>query len=76
MLSNKGIKVVSLDLPTRDLISSEGRLMLQMFSAFAEFEKSRIRDRIMEGLAKADGNKLGRPASNKLNQLRSTKVQG
>ena len=53
MLSNKGIKVVSLDLPTRDLISSEGRLMLQMFSAFAEFEKSRIRDRIMEGLAKA-----------------------
>ena len=78
MLTNKGIKVVSLDLPTRDLTSPEGKLMLQMFSAFAEFEKSRIRERTMEGLAKAkaDGTKLGRPAFNKLHQLRSMKAQG
>ncbi|EGH00122.1 resolvase2C putative [gamma proteobacterium IMCC2047] len=42
-LSGKGIKVVSLDLPTSDLTSAEGKLMLQMFTAFAEFEKNRIR---------------------------------
>ena len=37
--------------------------MLQLFSSFAEFEKSRIRERTMEGLAKAkaEGKKLGRP---------------
>jgi len=64
-LAEKGIKVVSLDLPTSDLTSSEGKLMLQMFSAFAEFEKNRIRERTMDGLAQAkkDGKKLGRPAA-------------
>jgi len=63
MLVDKGIDVVSLDLPVRDLSSSEGRLMLQMFSAFAEFEKSRITERTKEGLerAKREGKKLGRP---------------
>jgi len=37
--------------------------MLQMFSAFAEFEKNHIRERTMDGLtqAKKDGKKLGRP---------------
>lgn len=37
--------------------------MLQMFSAFAEFEKSRITERTKEGLerAKKEGKKLGRP---------------
>ena len=36
--------------------------MLQMFSAFAEFERNRIRARTKEGLerAKAQGKKLGR----------------
>ena len=64
-LTEKSIKLISLDLPVSDLSSSEGRLMLQLFSAFAEFEKSRIRERTMEGLerAKAQGKKLGRPTS-------------
>lgn len=37
--------------------------MLQVFSAFAEFERGRIRERTQEGLekAKANGIKLGRP---------------
>jgi DNA invertase Pin-like site-specific DNA recombinase len=63
MLINKGIKVICLDLPVRDLSSPEGKLMLQLFSSFAEFEKSRIRERTMEGLAKAkaEGKRLGRP---------------
>ncbi|EKA7384574.1 recombinase family protein [Vibrio parahaemolyticus] len=64
-LTAKKIKVVSLDLPVSDLSSAEGKLMLQMFSAFAEFERNRIRERTQEGLnrAKAEGKKLGRPAA-------------
>ncbi|NHH88994.1 recombinase family protein [Pseudoalteromonas sp. MB47] len=63
MLINKGVKVHCLDLPTRDLSTAEGKLMLQMFSAFAEFERSRIRERVKEGLAraKAEGRPCGRP---------------
>ena len=65
ILTDKGIKVVCLDLPVADLSSSEGKLMLQMFSAFAEFERNRIRERTKEGLerAKAQGKKLGRPVA-------------
>ncbi|MEZ2887701.1 recombinase family protein [Escherichia coli] len=69
MLVDKGIDVVSLDLPVRNLSSAEGKLMLQMFSAFAEFEKSRIIERTKEGLVRArkEGKTLGRPvASNTL----------
>ncbi|GAB7217755.1 recombinase family protein [Dickeya oryzae] len=63
MLMEKKIDVVSLNLPTYNLASAEGKLMLQMFSAFAEFEKSRITERTKEGLerAKKEGKKLGRP---------------
>lgn len=63
-LTKRGIKVISLDLPIKDLSSSEGKLMLQMFSAFAEFERNRIRERTKEGLnrAKSEGKKLGRPS--------------
>jgi DNA invertase Pin-like site-specific DNA recombinase len=62
-LSNMGVKVISLDLPAKDLTSSEGKLMLQMFSAFAEFEKSRIAERTREGQARAkkEGKVIGRP---------------
>ncbi|HCG6643295.1 recombinase family protein [Vibrio parahaemolyticus] len=66
LLTDKGVKVVCLDLPVADLSSAEGKLMLQMFSAFAEFERNRIRERTKEGLerAKAQGKKLGRPKAN------------
>lgn len=65
VLGKKSIKVVCLDLPVADLSCAEGKLMLQMFSAFAEFERNRIRERTKEGLerAKAEGKKLGRPAA-------------
>ena len=71
LLINKGIKVICLDLPVRDLSSSEGKLMLQLFSSFAEFERSRIRERTLEGLAKAkaQGKKLGRPIAEKTTKL-------
>lgn len=63
LLTDKGVKVVCLDLPVADLSSAEGKLMLQMFSAFAEFERNRIRERTKEGLdrAKLEGKRLGRP---------------
>lgn len=39
------------------------KIMLQMFTAFAEFEKARIAERTQAGLvrAKAEGKKLGCP---------------
>lgn len=70
LLTDKGIKVVCLDLPVADLSSAEGKLMLQMFSAFAEFERNRIRERTKEGLerAKTQGKKLGRPEAHATTQ--------
>lgn len=64
-LIEKGVKVHCLDLPVSDLSSAEGRLMLQVFGAFAEFERNRIRERTKETLAKkkAEGVKLGRPVA-------------
>jgi len=63
MLTDKEIKVVCLDLPVKDLSSPEGKLILQMIASFAEFEKGRLLERTMDGLAraKANGVKLGRP---------------
>ncbi|MGF1831112.1 recombinase family protein [Photobacterium angustum] len=74
LLTDKGIKVVCLDLPVADLSSAEGKLVLQMFSAFAEFERNRIRERTKEGIerAKAQGKKLGRPEA----QATTLSVQG
>ena len=79
MLVDKDIDVVSLDLPVRNLASAEGKLMLQMFSAFAEFEKSRIIERTKEGLARAktEGKKLGRPAAtNTVKRVQEAKAKG
>jgi DNA invertase Pin-like site-specific DNA recombinase len=39
--------------------------MFQMMGVFSEFERSMIRERVLSGLARAraEGTKLGRPAS-------------
>lgn len=60
---DRGIHLTCLDLPVPNISSSEGQLMLQMFSAFAEFERNRIIERTKQGLArvKAEGKQLGRP---------------
>ncbi|MGR5537071.1 recombinase family protein [Vibrio campbellii] len=79
MLGERGIKVVCLDLPVADLSSAEGKLMLQMFSAFAEFERNRIRERTKEGLerAKTEGKKLGRPAAHATtDSVQAKKIEG
>ena len=73
------IKVVCLDLPVSDLSSAEGKLMLQLFASFAEFERNRISDRTKESLArkKADGVKLGRPvATSTTEQVQQCKTDG
>ncbi|MFA0055374.1 recombinase family protein [Vibrio echinoideorum] len=78
-LSYIGVKLVCLDLPVVDLSSAEGRLMLQMFGAFAEFERNRIRERTAQGLerAKAEGKKLGRPpALETTGKVHRAKAQG
>jgi putative DNA-invertase from lambdoid prophage Rac len=43
-----------------------GRLQLHVLGAIAEFERDRIRERVVAGLqrAKAQGKRLGRPKSN------------
>ncbi|EFZ7256142.1 recombinase family protein [Shigella sonnei] len=63
LLNDKGVKLICLDLPVKDLSSSEGKLVLQLFSTFAEFERNRIRERTKQGLerARVQGKVLGRP---------------
>lgn len=76
-LTAKGIKVIVLDLPCPDLSSSQGKLMLQMFAAFAEFEKNRISERTKEALAKKklDGVILGRPKAD-ISKIATLKAGG
>mgnify|MGYP000229536094 CR=1 FL=1 len=64
LLVKKGIKVHSLDLPFNSVMTSEDKLMLAIFSAFSAFEKDRIRERTIEGQARAraEGKTIGRPA--------------
>lgn len=74
LLVERGIKLVCLDLPVQDLTTPTGKLMLQLIASFAEFEKSRIRERTLEGQARAvaEGKKIGRPTAIGTNHL----VQG
>ncbi|HAV1398204.1 TPA: recombinase family protein [Vibrio parahaemolyticus] len=67
LLLERGVKVVSLDLPVSDLTSPEGKLMMQLMGAFAEFERNRIRERTVEGQnrARAEGKTIGRPEATK-----------
>ncbi|PPE62233.1 DNA-invertase [Pectobacterium brasiliense] len=67
LLQSRGVKVISLDLSTVDLTSAEGRLILSIMTAYAEFERNRIIERTMEGLrrAKAQGKELGRRKGSK-----------
>lgn len=48
-----------------DCTTPAGKLQLHILAALAEFERERIRERVMAGLqrAKAEGKQLGRPRS-------------
>jgi DNA invertase Pin-like site-specific DNA recombinase len=67
VLQELRVKGVDLYLHQQGLDTStpSGRAMFQMLGVFAEFERSMIRERVMAGLAraKAEGTRLGRPAS-------------
>ncbi|TPJ72479.1 recombinase family protein [Mesorhizobium sp. B2-6-2] len=48
-----GLKVLQFGKETLDTTGAYGRLMLNMFAAFAEFERDLMRERQKEGIAKA-----------------------
>lgn len=65
-LERKGVKFVSLT-ENIDLTTAAGRMMTGMLAVLAQFERDRLRERIMLGLsrAKKEGKKLGRPKGSK-----------
>lgn len=65
-LVKKGVAFISYS-ENLDLNNSMGTLMFQILAAFAEFERNIIRERTMEGLAraKAEGRVGGRPKGSK-----------
>lgn len=69
-LADGDVPIIFGDLPDVDIRTPEGRLMVQQFGAWAEFERRRIGSRTKEALAvlKARGVKLGasRPESRNL----------
>lgn len=78
MLMARGVQVVCLDLPNPDLSSAGGVLMLQMFSAFAEWERNRIIERTREGLARArkEGRTGGRPKAAAQADIQQCQAEG
>ena len=57
-----------------DLSNAAGRLMANVLAAMANFERDRIRERTLSGLARArhQGKTLGRPVGSKDTKKRST----
>jgi DNA invertase Pin-like site-specific DNA recombinase len=62
-LSNRGIKITFVRQPELSTTGSHGKLLLAIYSYFAEAEREFISMRVKQGLAavKAKGVKLGRP---------------
>ena len=56
-LSDKGVSVEFIDTPEMNVNSAQGKFMLTVMAAFAELERSTIRERQTEGIAiaKAEG---------------------
>src|SRR5215218_7617306 len=64
-LAGIGVRVYCLALGGVDLASSTGKLTMNVINAVAEFERDLLIERTQAGLsrAKAEGKRLGRPAS-------------
>ena len=58
-----------------DLSNAAGRLMANVLAAMANFERDRIRERTLLGLARAraQGKKLGRPLKNGITYLKPSR---
>ena len=63
LLAERGVGLRSLNEPFLDTSTSHGWMIFQIFSALAEYERNRLRERTLEGLqaAKARGRVGGRP---------------
>ncbi len=63
-LSDRGIKVIVLQLGNADLTAPAGKLLLSMLAAVAEMERDLLIERTQAGLARAksEGKTLGRPS--------------
>lgn len=61
-----------------DLSTSQGRLMMHIIAAFAQFEADVIRTRVIAGLdhAKAQGKRLGRPKIRDDEAVRKLRAEG
>jgi putative DNA-invertase from lambdoid prophage Rac len=72
-LADLGVRVHCLALGGADLTSSTGKLTMSVINAVAEFERDLLIERTQAGLsrAKAEGKRLGRPASLTADQRRS-----
>jgi putative DNA-invertase from lambdoid prophage Rac len=72
-LADLGVRVHCLALGGVDLTSSTGKLTMNVINAVAEFERDLLIERTQAGLrrARAEGKRLGRPASLTADQRRS-----
>jgi len=72
-LADLGVRVHCLALGGVDLTSSTGKLTMNVINAVAEFERDLLIERTQAGLsrAKAEGKRLGRPASLAADQRRN-----
>ena len=80
-IEQRGAGLRSIAESTIDTTSAAGKLVFAVFAVVAEFERDRIRERIMEGIdrARADGTHLGRPHSlddHGIAHLRTLRQQG
>ena len=80
-IENCGAEIRSLAEPMVDTTTPAGRLVFQIFAVVGEFERNRIRERTMEGLARAKlrGKALGRPRKlvpSRARQLLELRQQG
>jgi DNA invertase Pin-like site-specific DNA recombinase len=72
-LSEKGIQLVFVRQPELSTVGSHGKLLLAIYSYFAETEREYISTRTKQGLiaAKAQGKLLGRPIGSKNKKSRA-----
>jgi DNA invertase Pin-like site-specific DNA recombinase len=79
-LERKGVALRLLDFDGHkvDTHSRQGRLLLTMFAAFAQFERDATLERQPDGIAKADGRRKGRKptAMAKADEVRALAADG
>ncbi|MBC7385522.1 MAG: recombinase family protein [Cryobacterium sp.] len=76
-LADVGVEFCSLK-DNLDLSSAQGRLMLHMIAAFAEYEAEVIRSRVRSGIAnaRAKGVRFGRPKTRDDHEIRRLRSDG